>query len=154
MRGGSAGVSEPQPVMLPALKAAGTPVYTPGRGLPIDFRQPFWSARLRLFLRDIEDVSYATLMDHLARLYGDRTAFVLDEGIDYPGLSGRSLGYRQVGDFAARIGAALEQMGVEPGRRVGLITLNRIEMAFCSFAVGRIGAIPVPMNFMLRRTEI
>src|SRR5919197_3836615 len=115
MRGGSAGVSEPQPGMLPAMKAAGTPVYTPGRGLPIDFRQPFWSARLRLFFRDIEDVSYATLMDHLARLYGDRTAFVLDEGIDYPGLSGRSLGYRQGGGFPARLCAAPWEIGARSG---------------------------------------
>ncbi len=122
--------------------------------IAIDRTQPSWRRRLRLFLRRLDDVSYATFVDHLAELYGDRSAFVLDRQIVYPGLGGDVLSYRQVGDFVARAGAALAASGVSAGDRVGLITMNRIEMAFCSFALGRIGAVPVPLNFMLRPPEL
>ena len=38
--------------------------------------------------------------------------------------------------------------------RVALATLNRIELAFAEFGAQRLGAIPVPLNYMLTHDEI
>ncbi|HEV2686164.1 MAG TPA: class I adenylate-forming enzyme family protein, partial [Actinomycetota bacterium] len=64
------------------------------------------------------------------------------------------LSYQDVGRLVNRFAGAMRALGVRKGDRVGLITMNRIEMAFVNFGLARIGAIPVPMNFMLRPNEI
>ncbi len=126
----------------------------PGGPLALNYEQPSWSARRRAFIRDRSKFNYATWLDRLVALYGDRTAFALDRPIEYPGFSGDVLSYRDVGRLVNRMAHALRALGVEKGDRVGMITVNRIEMAFVNFAAGKIGAIPVPMNFMLRPSEI
>src|SRR5207253_2286177 len=98
--------------------------------------------------------NFANFVDRLVDLYGDRTAFMLDAAIDYPGFSGDTLSYQDVGRLVNRFAGAMRALGVQKGDRVGLITMNRIEMAFVNFGLARIGAIPVPMNFMLRPNEI
>jgi len=107
-----------------------------------------------VFIKEFDRFDYANFIERLAGLYGRRTAFVLDRPIEYPGFSGTVLSYRDVDRLVSRMAVALRRLGVERGDRVGLITMNRVEMAFCNFAAGRIGAIPVPMNFMLRPNEI
>lgn len=120
----------------------------------IDWSEPPAAARRRVFIKERDRLNYATFVDILVELYGDRTAFVLDAPIDYPGFSGDMLRYRDVGVLVNRMAGALRALGVQQGDRVGLITANRIEMAFINFACGKLGAIPVPMNFMLRPSEI
>jgi acyl-CoA synthetase (AMP-forming)/AMP-acid ligase II len=110
--------------------------------------------RARVFLREHDRWTYANFLDRLAGLYGSRTAFVLDRPIEYPGFSDSVLSYRDVRVLVNRMGHALRRAGVERGDRVAMVTANRIEMAFCNFAAAKIGAIPVPMNFMLRPAEI
>jgi acyl-CoA synthetase (AMP-forming)/AMP-acid ligase II len=105
-------------------------------------------------VRDHARWTYANFLDRLAGLYGERTAFALDTPIDYPGFSGTILSYRDVSRLVDRMAHALRRVGVERGDRVAMITANRIEMAFCNFAAAKLGAIPVPMNFMLRAAEI
>ena len=126
----------------------------PGGPLPINYHEPSWAERRRVFIRERGRLNYATWVDTLVRLYGDRTAFALDKPIHYPGFSGDVLSYRDVGAMVDRMAYALRALGVRRGDRVGMITINRIEMAFVNFAAGKIGAIPVPMNFMLRPAEI
>jgi acyl-CoA synthetase (AMP-forming)/AMP-acid ligase II len=120
----------------------------------IDYRQPSWRDRRRVLFTERDRFNYANFLDRLTKLYGDRTAFLLDAPIDYPGFKGDTLTYRDVDRMVSRIAGALRALGVRRGDRVGLITMNRIEMAFVNFAAARIGAIPVPMNFMLRPNEI
>ena len=127
---------------------------TPGGPLKLDYSEPTWAERRRVFIRERDKLNFATWVDKLVDLYGDRTAFALDKPIDYPGFSGDVLSYRDVGRMVNRMAHALRELGVRKGDRVGMITVNRIEMAFVNFAAGRIGAIPVPMNFMLRPSEI
>jgi acyl-CoA synthetase (AMP-forming)/AMP-acid ligase II len=122
--------------------------------LALNFTEPPWRVRRRTFIRDNRSITFANFIDVLADLYGDRTAFVLDRRIDYPGFSGDVLSYRDVRRLVNRMGHALRTLGVQRGDRVAMITMNRVEMAFCNFAAGKIGAIPVPMNFMLRPSEI
>ena len=133
---------------------AGAVTDRPGGPLRLNYTEPSWADRRRVFIRERDRFNYATWVDRLVDLYGDRTAFALDQPIHYPGFSGDVLSYRDVGRLVNRMAHALRALGVRPGDRVGMITMNRIEMAFVNFAAGKIGAIPVPMNFMLRPAEI
>jgi long-chain acyl-CoA synthetase len=125
-----------------------------GGSLRLNLYQPPFRERVRVFVREHDRWTYANFLDRLAGLYAERTAFALDGPIDYPGFSGDVLSYDDVLRLVNRIAGALRAVGVERGDRVAMITANRIEMAFCNFAAARIGAIPVPMNFMLRPAEI
>ena len=125
-----------------------------GGDLPLNFTRPSWAARRKLFLRDRDKLNYANFVDSFCGLYGDRTAFVLENAISYPGFEGSTLSYNDVARLVSRMAQSLRDAGVRRGDRVGLITINRIEIAFANFAAARIGAIPVPMNFMLRPNEI
>ncbi len=133
---------------------AGQVTDQPGGPLQLDYTEPSWADRRRVFIRERDRFNYATWLDRLVALYGDRTAFALDRAIDYPGFSGNVLSYRDVGRMVNRMAHALRALGVRRGDRIGMITINRIEMAFVNFAAGKLGAIPVPMNFMLRPSEI
>ncbi|MEX2458664.1 MAG: AMP-binding protein, partial [Actinomycetota bacterium] len=126
----------------------------PGGPLALDYTEPAWAARRRTFITERHRLSYANFIDRLADLYGPRTAFALDTPMRYPGFEGEILSYRDVARLVNRMAHALRTLGVGRGDRVGLVTMNRIEMAFVNFAAGKIGAIPVPMNFMLRPNEI
>jgi acyl-CoA synthetase (AMP-forming)/AMP-acid ligase II len=90
----------------------------------------------------------------MAAVYGDRTAFVLDAPVACRGASESVLSYRDLLDIVRRMAGAISQLGVRPGDRVALLTMNRIEMAFATFALGRMGAIPVPLHFHLSTDEI
>jgi long-chain acyl-CoA synthetase len=125
-----------------------------GGPLRLNLYQPPLRERVRVFIREHDRWTYANFLDRLAGLYGERTAFALERPIEFPGFSGDILSYDDVLRVANRIAGALRAVGVERGDRVAMITANRIEMAFCNFAAARIGAIPVPMNFMLRPAEI
>jgi len=125
-----------------------------GGPLELNLHQPSFADRVRVFIREHDRWTYANFLDRLAGLYGERTAFALDRPIDYPGFSGDVLSYDDVLRLVNRMAGALRTVGVQRGDRVAMITANRIEMAFCNFAAARIGAIPVPMNFMLRPAEI
>lgn len=120
----------------------------------LNYAVPPWRARLRAFVAEGHKFTFANFLDRVTAVYGDRTAYVLDEPIDYPGFSGDILSYRETLRLVNRLSGALRALGVKKGDRVGLATLNRIEMAFCNFAVARLGALPVPMNFMLKANEI
>jgi len=120
----------------------------------IDWADPGWAARMRVLTREASKMNYANFLDVLVRLYGERTAFILDQPIDYPGFSGELMSFDDVGRVVSKIAGAMRALGVQPGDRVGLITMNRIELAFCNFATARIGAIPVPMNFQLTPHEV
>jgi acyl-CoA synthetase (AMP-forming)/AMP-acid ligase II len=120
----------------------------------INYAQPSWAERRRVLITERRSTNYANFLDRFVKLYGPRTAFLLDAPIDYPGFSGQTMSFHEVGRLVSRFAGALRSLGVQRGDRVGLITANRIEMAFVNFACGRLGAIPVPMNFMLRPNEI
>ncbi len=99
-------------------------------------------------------INSRNFVDRLAQVYGDRPTFFLDAPLSYPFFSGREISYRDLQKLVNRAGNALLQVGVRPGDRVGLITFNRIELVFAEFACLKIGAIPVPLNAMLKADEI
>jgi fatty-acyl-CoA synthase len=53
-----------------------------------------------------------------------------------------------------RLSAALQARGVGPGDRVALLATNRLEVVETFWAVGRAGAIAVPLNFRLVPDEV
>jgi acyl-CoA synthetase (AMP-forming)/AMP-acid ligase II len=91
-------------------------------------------------------ITTATFVDVLAEVYEDRTAFILDRG--------EVISYRELATQVHHAANALRRLGVQRGDRVALCTLNRIEIAFVEFAAQRIGAVPVPLNFMLTAHEL
>jgi long-chain acyl-CoA synthetase len=115
---------------------------------------PPFGRKLRLLFRESSRLSMSTLTDRLAELYGDRPAFFLDEPLDYPFFAGDCLTHRDLARLTSRTAHALRGLGVSAGERVGLLTTNRIELAFAEFAALKLGAVAVPMNAMLRAKEL
>jgi acyl-CoA synthetase (AMP-forming)/AMP-acid ligase II len=60
-------------------------------------------------------------------------------------------------ELAARsnqVGQALLEAGVRPGDRVGLLLMNGVEFLESFFAIARIGAVVVPLNWRLLADEL
>jgi len=117
-----------------------------------DEPSPSLAARRRALGR-LRSLTYCDFTDVFADLYGDRTVFHLDRDLAFAGFTPRRVSYRDLQRGVARIGRVLAGLGVAPGDRVGVMALNRVEAVFCNFGVARIGAVPIPMNFMLRAPE-
>ena len=69
-------------------------------------------------------------------------------------LAARELTYADLEDQSARLAQLLEERGVKPGDRVGVMLPNVPEFAICYYGALRAGAIVVPMNVLLKRREI
>ena len=61
----------------------------------------------------------------------------------------RAFTYRQLGDQALRLAAALQQLGLGPGDRIAFLMANCAEYVACEYAVARIGATRVPLAVLL-----
>lgn len=65
-------------------------------------------------------------------------------------VDGRRLTFAGADDRADRLAAGLAARGVEPGERVAVISPNRLEVVELLLALGRLGAVQVPVNVYLR----
>ena len=72
----------------------------------------------------------------------------------YDATRGLRFTYRELEDRANRIAHSLYSRGIRPGDRVALLLLNSVEFAETFFAVARIGAIVVPLNWRLVADEL
>src|SRR5260370_36406684 len=61
--------------------------------------------------------------------------------------------YNQLAEEMLRYGAALHALGIKPGERVALFMHDSAELAAALLGVMRIGAVPVPINTLLRSVE-
>ena len=67
---------------------------------------------------------------------------------------GKDISYAELANRVQRTSEALvERLGISPGDRVAYLGLNRPEMLVLLFALARIGAILVPLNFRLALAE-
>ena len=121
---------------------------TSRRPAPSYFKR-FWHLVIRS-----RRLTTANFTDVFAAVYGRRPVFYLDRSLCFRFLTGNEVNYQQLAEVTSRIGNGLKSLGVKPGDRVGLMTYNRVELAFSEFACWKIGAIPVPLNFMLRADEV
>ena len=81
----------------------------------------------------------------IAMRYPEKPALVcLDETITF----------REFNDRCCRMAHALLELGVEPGDRVAFLTHNCLEYLYGWMALGKIGGISAPLNFMLKGPEI
>jgi O-succinylbenzoate-CoA ligase len=71
-----------------------------------------------------------------------------------PMAGGRRLTFRELNARANRVANALRLSGVKKGDRVGLLLMNGAEFVETFFAVAKIGAINVPLNFRLVGDEL
>ncbi|WP_052890615.1 benzoate-CoA ligase family protein [Thermogemmatispora carboxidivorans] len=63
---------------------------------------------------------------------------------------GQTFTYAQVAEMANRVGNGLLELGVEMEQRVALLLLDSPQFAASFFGAIKIGAVPIPMNTMLR----
>jgi long-chain acyl-CoA synthetase len=87
----------------------------------------------------------ATILTDTAERKGDGVAFKLDDV---------ELTYHQLDCAAARIALLLEDRGLEPGDRVGLMLPNVPYFPAIYYAILRAGAEVVPMNVLLKEREV
>ncbi len=99
-------------------------------------------------------ITFGNFMDKLAAVYGDKTCFILDRPMEYSFMSGMKQSFNQWREFTDRAAKVFADLGVEKGERVLVDLSNRMEIPFICFALMKIGAIVVPINFMLTQKEI
>jgi len=68
--------------------------------------------------------------------------------------SGRRFTYAELAARAARTASMLRERGVRPGDRVALLLMNQTEFVESFFAIARLGAIVVPLNWRLTPHEL
>lgn len=101
------------------------------------------------------DITFGNFVDRVAEVYGDKTCFILDRPLDYSFLSGTEPTYGDWLGFVNRMAHVLEDdLGVREGDRVIVDMSNRMEIPFTCMAIMKIGAVAVPINFMLTAKEI
>ncbi|HET9281080.1 MAG TPA: benzoate-CoA ligase family protein [Candidatus Angelobacter sp.] len=61
--------------------------------------------------------------------------------------------YRQLYERVNRAGNALKELGIRQEERIGLLLLDTSEFAYCFFGGIKIGAVPIPINTMLKPQE-
>src|SRR5437899_2996490 len=64
-----------------------------------------------------------------------------------------SVTYRQLWERVNRAGNALKRLGVRGEERVALLLLDSPEFAYCFFGAIKIGAVPRPINTLLKPPE-
>ena len=99
--------------------------------------------------------SVTDFIDRAVQVYGQRTAAV-DEP-DQPatplGEDGR-ITYAEMGALARRMAARLDELGIEVGERVAMVSHNSARLLTAFFGVAGSGRVLVPVNFRLRPDEV
>lgn len=67
---------------------------------------------------------------------------------------GRSYTYRQFNEEVNRLANGLLQQGVSKGEKIALMMKNSDHFVFTFFAIAKIGAVAVPVNFRLTSLEV
>jgi fatty-acyl-CoA synthase len=96
--------------------------------------------------------SVTDFIERAAAVYGERPGFI-DEP-DQPATSLGTLTYAEAYDLARRQSAKLDELGLEVGDRVAIISHNSARLLTSFFGVCGSGRVLVPINFRLRPDEI
>ena len=84
-------------------------------------------------------------LDHCVELFGNEPFVINDD---------RTWTYEQLRDWSRRLAGGLVALGVQPGEHVALVMANYAEFVAVKFAIASIGAVCVPVNFLLREREL
>ncbi|MCJ7652437.1 MAG: acyl--CoA ligase, partial [Actinobacteria bacterium] len=99
-------------------------------------------------------LNLANFWDETTKVYGDKTMGYLDEPLEYRFMPKGELSYRDSLTLVNKMGNMLRDLGVCRGDRVVIAMGNRIELLLLCYACFKTGAIAVPLNYMLKGTEI
>lgn len=103
------------------------------RRAALEARHPLWTPR-----------TTAQQLDVTAAEFPDRPAILGD----------RTYTYGQLRDWSIRLAAGLIAVGVRPGDHVAVDMANFPEVVALKYAVARVGAVSVSINFLLRHEEL
>jgi acyl-CoA synthetase (AMP-forming)/AMP-acid ligase II len=96
--------------------------------------------------------SVTDFIERAAEVYGERVGFI-DEP-DQPAESLGSLTYAEAYELSRRQAARLDELGIEVGDRVAVISHNSARLLTSFFGVCGSGRVLVPINFRLRPDEV
>lgn len=85
------------------------------------------------------------VLDDAAESCGDRPLVITAE---------RTYSYREMCDWSIRLAQGLRRMGVTAGDHVGLVMANYPGFVALKYAISRVGATAVPINYFNRREEL
>ncbi|MGQ0620538.1 MAG: AMP-binding protein [Panacagrimonas sp.] len=84
-------------------------------------------------------------LDAMTERYKERPLVITDE---------RSFSYREIREWSCRIAAGLIELGVKARDHVAMVMANYPEFVAVKYAIARVGAVAVPVNFLLREREL
>ena len=90
-------------------------------------------------------------LDRAEQVYGDRVG-VIDEPQAPDGLG--EITYRELARRVRALQAGLDELGVDRGERVAVVSPNAARLLELFFAVPSSGRVLVPINFRLRAEEV
>jgi long-chain acyl-CoA synthetase len=90
-----------------------------------------------------------SLMQFKSDLYGERTAFYLNEDGDW-----KETTYSKLAEDVKRLSDYLVEQRVERGERIAILSESRPEWAVAFFAAIRSGAVVVPIDIKLTQSEL
>src|SRR5213082_3785953 len=94
-----------------------------------------------IVIPDQFNAATAFLDRNLAEGRGAKTAIYYD---------GQAYTYAQIAELANRVGNGLLDLGIDMEQRVALLLLDSPQFAAAFFGAIKIGAVPIPMNTLLR----
>ncbi len=68
--------------------------------------------------------------------------------------AGKEISFRTLNEKSCQAANSFLKLGIKRGDRVAFMTHNCLNYIYCRLGLAKIGAIPVPLNFMLRKNEI
>jgi len=100
----------------------------------LEARHPRWLPR-----------TVAASLDAAVENYSDRPLVIGDE---------RTYSYAEIQEWSRRLAAGLIASGIRPGDHVAVVLGNYPSFVALKYAISRVGAACVPINFQLRRAEL
>ncbi len=112
----------------------------------------------RADLREVEAIQQAwdaaTVPATLGEFVRERAATLDDQIAVHWFQDGRSLSFRELDEQADKLASALGPLGVRKGSHVAVMLSNRPETMITWTAIGRLGAVMVPINTRYTATEL
>lgn len=101
-------------------------------------------------------ITMANHSERMARVYGSKSSFMFEQPLPYsvypPGTD--RIDFNEWAVLVNRFANVMKKLGIEPGERVAIVPGNGVEVVALIMAACKVGAIAVPMNYMLRGNEI
>lgn len=109
----------------------------------------------KLRLSRDKSITMANFPEKVGDVYNRKSRTLLETPLEYITLSGGEISAEDAIRFTCRVSRVLtEKVGVKRGDVVGVCTNNNVDLFLILMGVFKVGAVAVPMNYMLRQREI